>query len=667
MCHNADAVTSLQRAVAAAWTPTPHLTVSEIAEKHLILSPEYSKITGPVNLDLYPYLRAPMDNLTPGGSARIVALMAGVQMGKSIIGQAFAVACMGFYPGPFLWVTSHDTKAEEFSKNRLDLMIRDSELLRSKVAPEQSRDKNNTIKLKRFPGGTIKLVGAQSVSGLTSDTIRFVVIDEADDHRENVSGAGSSTELALNRQTTFGEMAKTLIVSSPKVRGQSEIESWVLRGTDRRYLVPCPHCGHMQELQPCDDDLKNWRLVWPKGDYSDVHYVCEDCGGHMHNTNKSRMFAGGHWSEPTNPGADPSIETYRLNFMYMPLGTYSWTDFAKAWDAAVDRMKAGDMDPIRTLINTRMARTYIDRGEALDAHELAERVEPSWDYVPDGVQLITMATDVQGGVNSRLESMWIGWGESEEAWLLDYIVTPGEVSEAETWAEHDRLRARQFTFADGRKAAAGVCFIDRGFAASEVLQHTLKRGRQKTYAIKGVEGTPKDAIISNVAQRTNLSKVKNAPYYTVRTVAASDAAATMLRVTQPGARYLHIPEHLVNRIPFLLDGLTAEERHKVRGKDGRVKVRWAKKHDDKPNEPWDLLKYNIAARVFACLSGFVFKRSDVEAARKASAALDSASVVDEPTVDMPKILSQIETAVQSPPRAARQKRPKSGWLSGRRF
>mgnify|MGYP001319178574 CR=1 FL=1 len=667
MCEQPDAIARLARSIAAAWTPTPHLTVSEIASKHLILSPEYSKITGPVNLDLYPYLKAPMDNLTPGQGTKITVFQGPIQSGKTIIGMGFMTAVVGFYHGPMLSVTSHESKAEEFSKTRFDLMVRDSPLLASKVAPPKAKDKSNTILLKTFRGGTINFVGAQSEQGLTSKTIKYVHISESDDHALNVGSAGSSIELALNRMSSFGDMAKALIESSPKLHGASKVEYYRQRGTDRVYLVECIHCGHMQPLEPCDADLKNWRLVWPKGDYSDVHYICEDCGGHMHNSDKPRMFARSHWSEPRNPNYDPDIESYSINFMYYPTGMYSWSQFAVEWDAAVDRMKAGDMDPIRTLINTRLARTFVDRGESLDAHELADRVEPSWEYVPDDVQLITMATDVQGGVNSRLETMWIGWGESEEAWMLDYIVTPGEVSEAETWTEHDKLRGRLFHFADGRKAAAGVCFIDRGFSATEVLQHTLKRGRAKTYAIKGVDGTPKDSIISNVAQRTNLAKVKNAPYYTVRTVAASDAAATMLRVSQPGARYLHIPEHLVKRIPFLLDGLTAEERHKVRGRDGKVKVTWAKKHEDKPNEPWDLLKYNIAARVFACLSGFVFKRSDVTAARKAAQEAASAPVADLTTTDVEKILSQIELGLQSEPKVARKKRPKTRWLSGRRF
>lgn len=666
-----DARQRLALALCRTLRPTPHLLVSDIAREHLHLSPEYSKVTGRVNLDLYPYLREPMDRLTPDDPTRTVVFCGPIQGGKTMIGQAFLAAVVTHYPGPMLWVTSHDSKAEDFSKTRLDLMIRDSPLMRRLVADEKSRDKNNTIKLKRFPGGTIKLVGAQSVSGLTSDTIRFVVIDEADDHRENVSGAGSSIALAMGRQTSFGDMAKTLIVSSPKTAGASDVDEWARRGTDRRFEVACPACGTMQVMDPCDSDLKNWRLVWPKGDYSDVHYECSnpDCGAHWHENDKPRLLSSGKWSAPTNPNPDTSIESYRLNFLYLPLGLYSWERFARDWDNAVDRMKAGDMDELRSVINTRMARPFEDRGEGFDPRTISERLEPDWGAVPDAVQLITMATDVQGGESgqSRFETMWVGWGEGGEGWLLDYDVSYGELDQPEIWQRHDELRARTFDMRNGSRVCASVCFIDRGFEAQKVLAHTMRRAKYRTYAIKGVEGTAADAIITAVASRTNLRKVKNAPYYQVRTTAAKDAASAMLRITQPGPKFLHISDRLLAKIPNLLDMLASEQRHKVKGRDGKTRVHWDKKIESAPNEAWDLLCYCLAGRVFCELSGFRFRSltQKVTAAEPEPERIDIDAVVDAAS-KTPEILSKPTPTVLLEPRAARQTRPKSGWLTGGR-
>lgn len=653
-----ESVASLTSAMLSRMKPTPRLSVSEIARRHLILSPEYSKLAGPVNLDLFPFLIEPMDALTPGNGVRTVVFQGPVQSGKTIILQAFLVSRIGFYPGPFLWVTSHDTKAEEFSKNRLDLMIRDSELLRGLVADDKARDKNNTIKLKRFPGGTIKLVGAQSVSGLTSDTIRDAAIDESDDHRENVSGAGSSIELTMNRQTQFGDMAKTAIVSSPKLAGASEVEQWRVRGTDRRFMVPCPKCGHMQALEPCNADFRDWRLVWERGRYDDVRYLCEndECDHRWSNAEKNLFLPRGQWSAPRNGLADGSIESYLLNFMYLPLGTYSWEDFARAWDAAVDRQKAGDLDPMRTLVNTRMARTWVDRGESMGAHELSQRVEPSSEFVPDWVELITAFTDVQGGnLDPRLETMWVGWGPGEESIILDYIVTPGFIGR-DTWDELDKLRRRRWQRENGEEVPVWGCGVDCGFEMSKVLAYTTPRRNQRprVLAMKGVEGTPRDAIVTQIASRAKAKRANNAPYTPVRTVPNKDKVHALLQTRTPGPRFVHIPDFIPEKHPVFFEGLTEEHRLQTRDKSGKLHVRWLKKRDHAPNEPWDCLCGNHAVRLMAELQGFKF--SPMVVAPMVADATEAAAVSAE--------IFQNPQTVQISKRPPRERRPRSNWMDG---
>ncbi len=636
----------IEVAMRSAFRPTPHLSVVEIAERDLILSPEYSKLTGRPNFDLYPYLREPINRLSPDDPCRVMTFEGPVQCGKSMIGQAFVVAVIGYWPGPMLWATSHDTKAEEFSKNRLDLMIRDSALL-SRLVSSDVKSKANTIKLKRFPGGTLKLVGAQSVSGLTSDTVRYAFVDESDDHRVNVSGAGSSIELIRNRMTTYGDLSKMAIVSSPSIDGASEIDAWRRAGTDRRYLVPCPFCGEMIELQACDDELKNWRLVWQKGQYDDIGYICQSCGGKIREHQKNAMNRAGRWSEPMNRAADGTNESYSLNFLYLPPGTYTWCDFARQWDAAVDRLGAGDLDPMHTLVNTRLARTWRDRGETMDKSALAARLEGDFDVLPAGVQYITMATDVQ---RDRLETMWVGWGEGLEAWILDYDVTHGDTDDPATWAEMDRLRSRKFRPFEGSARQADIALIDRGFAADRVLAYTTPRARSKTYAIKGVAGLPKDPIWDKKPARSKAKKLKHAPYYIVRTTAAKDFASSMLTITTHGPKYVHIQRRLVQEFPDFLDQMASERRVRQRDRAGRVVVRWETLTDATRNEVWDTFCYNVAAINALLLSGKELKPLDLPRPAPLSAA-DEAAVVAE-------IFEKPAVAVQSIRRVAR---PRGRW------
>jgi len=154
--------------------------------------------------------------------------------------------------------------------------------------------------------------------------------------------------------------------------------------------------------------------------------------------------------------------------------------------------------------------------------------------------------------------------------------------------------------------------------------------------------------------------VKNAPYYASPTVACKDSIQAMFHVKEPGPKHIHISQYVLDKQPNLLEMLTEERRIKHKSKDGKVRVSWGKKHDKAPNEGWDVLNYNLAAKHFAVLSGFQFVSE-----------LTSVRSTPEEVADVEaEILPQNETVLKSKVKAPRKRRPKSGWLSGggsRRF
>ena len=83
----------------------------------------------------------------------------------------------------------------------------------------------------------------------------------------------SSSLLSINRRT---------------VAGVSRIEKAYLEGDQRRYQVPCLHCGHMAPIE--------WSNIrWPEGKRTEAYLVCEECGGVMHEHDKPRLLAEGQW------------------------------------------------------------------------------------------------------------------------------------------------------------------------------------------------------------------------------------------------------------------------------------------------------------------------------------------------------------------------------------
>lgn len=630
---------SILKNLRLALRPKPRVPLHVAASETLYLSPEYSKETGPVNFDRYPFLVEPLDTLGPDSPTRITVFRGSIQSGKTILGMAAVAALIRDAPGPILWVTATDTLAENFSKKRFDLMVRDSPTLRSLVSPSTSRTKDNTLHLKRFVGGDIKFVGAQSATGLISDTCRYVVIDEADEHKENLSRAGSSIDLSIGRTTTYGDLAKVLIVSSPKVKGDSEIDAWFAKGDQRYFHVPCPRCGETQPLWFRDPETREFRLVWDKGDPSSVHYVCKFCGGEWAESEKNLLLPAGQWV-PSRPDiGDGIITSYHLNSLYLPLGGYSWGDLVRQWESAMARLKVGDCDEHRTVINTRLAESYETPGDAIDAHSLSRLVEPDWpvDKIPAGVRTITCGTDVQ---DDRLETITVGWGLGWECWLLDYNVILSDPRMQDAWTRHDMVIRRTYTTADGRTLRPAASCVDAGFLPQRVLEYTNLRRRWGVYAVRGQD--QRGPIWDKKVRRAGKNKT-GGTFFAVRTVTAKDDLYAYLKVTAPGPRYVHIPARLVHDHPDLLDQLTSERRVRTRDKKGREVVEWKKVADHRRNEAWDALVYALAAAHSLAIGGL---------------RLDSALPAQPEPVQPPPVIAQPPPLSEPPMEQGKQ--PTSG-------
>ena len=229
---------------AAVLKPPPELTLSEWADKYRVLSAESSAEPGRWHTDKAPYQREIMDAIGDPHIRKVV-IMSAAQIGKT---DAFILNPLGYYmdyaPAPILVMQPTLDMGQTFSKDRLAPMIRDTPELRDKV-DVKSRYSGNTIMKKNFPGGHITIVGANSATGLASRPIKVLLADEVDRYPASAGTEGDPLSLAQKRQTTFWDK-KTVIVSTPVIKGQSRIETEFEQSTKEEWNVPCPDCGHYQ-------------------------------------------------------------------------------------------------------------------------------------------------------------------------------------------------------------------------------------------------------------------------------------------------------------------------------------------------------------------------------------------------------------------------------------
>ena len=199
-----------------------------------------------------------MDALSPEHPCETVVLMKGTQVAGSEIGNNWVGHSIDISPGPMMIVQPTIEIGELYSKQRISKMIEACKRLKERMrAFGHSRDATDTILLKEFRGGVLRIAGANSAKSLRSMPVRRLFMDEVDAYPLDLDGEGDPVELAKKRTDTFANR-KVFLCSTPTIKEFSRIEAEFDRTGKRRYFVPCPHCKGM--------DWIRWaNIKWPKG------------------------------------------------------------------------------------------------------------------------------------------------------------------------------------------------------------------------------------------------------------------------------------------------------------------------------------------------------------------------------------------------------------------
>jgi phage terminase large subunit GpA-like protein len=226
--------------------PPPELTISDWADQNRRLSSEASAEPGQWCTSRAEYQRGIMEAISDAG-VEIVVIMSSSQVGKTEMLNNSVAYHIDQDPAPIMVVMPTERDAETWSKDRFSPMARDTVCLTGKIADPKSRDGNNKILHKRFPGGHLTIVGANAPSGLASRPIRLLMCDEVDRYPFSAGAEGDPVNLAKKRTVTFWNR-KIVLVSTPTNKGASRIEAAYEESDQRQYHVPCPECGAEQVL-----------------------------------------------------------------------------------------------------------------------------------------------------------------------------------------------------------------------------------------------------------------------------------------------------------------------------------------------------------------------------------------------------------------------------------
>lgn len=572
--------------------PPEELTVAEWADRHRRLSPETSAEAGPWRTARTPYLREPMEAFTDPKIHKIT-MVAASQVGKSELELNIIGYIIDQDPGSILFVQPTLDDARKFSRLRIAPMIRDSKVLRAKVSDVRTRDSGNTILQKSFPGGMLTITGSNSASALASTPARYIIGDERDRWAVSAGTEGDPWALAQARQTTFYN-AKAVEVSTPTIKGASNIESSYYQGTQERWCHKCPECGEYGEIIfdriHFDHSVKTIRGKKSYTINGPVTWTCPNCGCIIPEETMRRQPA--KWIAENPDAYKTGVRSFWLNAFSSP-----WVPWA---DICLEFLRAKD-DPqkLKVVFNTKLGELWEDRGGIADEDTMLARRE---DYgqtddghpveLPEGVLVLTCGVDTQ---DNRLEYEVVGHGHYGETWGIQKGYIMGKPNTEEVWARLDDVIDHVWRFRDGKGLVISITCVDSGgHYTQEVYEQCRLRKNRRVFAIKGKggDGIPFVTPPSKVPIRDN--KKITCWLYTLGVDAGKELIMSSIQVQAPGAKYCHFPKgEGYGYDTYYFNGLLSEKLELTQTKRGN-RWAWVKIPGHERNEALDCRNYALA-------------------------------------------------------------------------
>lgn len=581
-----------------AFMPPLRKRLSQWADENAYLSAESSAEAG--KWRTLPYQIGPMDAITDPEIEQITFMKSARVGFTKIINNAIGYF-IDYDPCSIMVVQPTIEDAEGYSKEEIAPMLRDTPCLQGKVLDAKSKDSDNTILSKHFPGGVLSLIGANSPRGFRRVSRRVVLFDEVDGYPVSAGPEGDQIKLGIKRSEYYWNR-KIVAGSTPLIDETSRIQKLFKMSDQRRFFVPCPHCQAAQFLKWGGTDSK-FGIKWPEGEPEKAYYVCEAAGCIIEHKDKRWMIEEAARRQEENPdgpygwkatapgnGRHAGFHIWAA-YSYSPNAT--WGDLAREFLESKD-----DPETLKTFVNTALGECWTQEYTAkLGAEGIAARAE---DYelltVPMAGLILTAGVDVQ---DNRLVVKVKAWGENEESWLVNYAEIfgdPSDISSTGPWAAIDSILLMDYQHESGAKLKVMSCAVDTGgHFTHEAYIFCRGRKARRVFAIKGASTPGRPAIGKPSLQDINYKNQVIKKGVALILVGVDTIKATIYgrlkKDAKSGPGAMHFP---IGGLPEDYYKQLTAEKQVVKYVNGHKKIYWVKK-DSARNEALDCEVYAYAA------------------------------------------------------------------------
>jgi phage terminase large subunit GpA-like protein len=601
-----------------------HELPSEFIERTRYLTSDLTPFPGKFSFDKFPYFREIVDCFNPQNPTKEIVIKKGNQIGATTaVLETVLLYNIMSDPKAQMYVTADAGLMRTSVQVKIEKMIDNAgarDLIFSQSRKRKgSQNSGDTGIAKEYPGGYLHFFGGRSPARFRGMSYPLALADEVDAFPDSIPKEGTVTNLVRNRTDAYSNKRKILWSSTPLIKQTSKINKLFEAGDQRKFYVPCKHCGTMQELVWHGENKETgyrWGIVWENDEHFDpkyetVAYKCcnPDCGGLMKNYDKATIVPRGEWRATVDKPKSPDTKSYHITPLYNPPGMFAWEDMVKQWAECwdIERNRVRDREKYRVFRNTKQGLEFEEGGKQIDYERaiLFKRSGFAQSHVPNKMAVRDSGSPilfVVASVDVQKKSLYVdvkGYSDGGATWTLDFFQIEGESEQFNgPWDKLDEyISDKRFISDDGKVYRIQITMVDSGRYTDWVYEF-VKRHSFGVYACKGKAWITTGETYTLFSDKT-LEQIGMAQAYHINTGKLKDRISAALTSSfwetdkfQP-LWYPNFPEDFRDDY-FKMFEAEKKVYSKLKGAENITKISWIQEFG-KDNHAFDTYVYNLAA------------------------------------------------------------------------
>ncbi len=407
---------------------------------------------------------------------REVILQWGTRLGKTTLGIQIIGKCASTAPRPGLFATSTQTIAKRIVNTKIYPALNHNPKTKD-LLPSPRWWTSEEVRLSSsswyvaWSGSSSQLADLSAFYGWFNELDKWSM----DEQQGGEAGEGDSLDQAMERFKEFVNY-KVGMECSPSTKSKSRIAKKLAQSDNRRYLVPCPHCGNYQVLKlgslESKGGIKFERLSDGSSDptlaRNTAVYICEHCDLEILDEHRPKMMQAGVWAPEGchvddqgriegNPIRSKRIAGFQLSSLYSL--QMRWGDIAEKFV-----LSSANPQSLRMFINGWLAETWEPFKSKSDPLEVGAVLTVD---TPEGI-IPAWATHVFAGVDVQ-QDCYVYWVVAMDDKEREHLVTHGK---CETLEQLEAIViTREFEHEDGGDPLfPAMTLIDSGYKTREIYR-----------------------------------------------------------------------------------------------------------------------------------------------------------------------------------------------------